>query len=883
MGGQHGMRGYLLQAIVTVIESLSNKSEWKSITLEPSDESEKVDVLWEYNDGTKKVVQIKSSQNTITLAAAKNWIKQLKETSTADTYELICIGHPEEKLHELDLVDGAIVTKKPLDFDLLLSDSMVKLDKFYETKGRNKLNATIKEVLLGSLNHRLSKDSIFGKTISSKDFDDILLEWLSGIEKHVANNPFLKFTPFEEAATELKLDHKIAKNFLALIGWNNYSQTESVEYYDEKTLSNETAIVNFYLTQESKLKDDTTDHILLNVVHDFEYPENAKGEIRNFLASTNQVTQDLKNKRIINPEKSNSVFNILFWISTNNSDLNTEFANQNSEHFRNERLQLDQQYYLVDNSKANFIISSIATAKSYRDHLPVKFLYPITESNLAYNKIGKRGLQLPPEYINTTILPIIKEDLDKISILLFCADPFEKDSLKKIVWLLIRLSSGMANEYVIYFPDFQESLKREVVEVIASFENSDLNGKIKVERFLSYDAHQLGEIDIQATTTLGNEVKELEQNPEIRINPVFLEQLPYGDILKPILNTDKISAQDLKIFLSFRGIFTKNAEKKRLVDLMSNLLFSPLELLNFVNLINVKEKPVSNNSSFITLTTRTTVAELFKAIKPDFSQITEGLSAKLNNPVEFVPDALVPDTFVYSSYVEKKDVTKHVALNTTWEPIKISYQKVDDKIVVNSVETNSRDGKTIAKRIIAQIKKELVTREYIQEDTIELKFTDFNSNKERVNFLLSFINIDQSNLFIDQDIKGLKFIFDETQQIPEIYADKTEKDLIILFRGKNLAGLREISEDYFKDIILLEEISITYKFEIKGVSGYFNVRYNFSEALKYKPIQGDFRSQSFLHSNYKIKQIKNTALLEKQLNQEVERLKVEKLKRSGKI
>jgi len=80
------MRGYLLQAIVTVIESLSNKSEWKSVTLEPSEESEKVDVLWEYNDGTKKVVQIKSSQNTITLAAAKNWIRQLKESSTADTY-----------------------------------------------------------------------------------------------------------------------------------------------------------------------------------------------------------------------------------------------------------------------------------------------------------------------------------------------------------------------------------------------------------------------------------------------------------------------------------------------------------------------------------------------------------------------------------------------------------------------------------------------------------------------------------------------------------------------------------------------------------------------------------------------------------------------------
>lgn len=882
MGGQHGMRGYLLQAIVTVIESLMKKSEWKTVTVEPSDESEKVDVIWEYNDGTKKVVQIKSSQNTINYSSAKKWIAQLKSTSTADHYELICIGHVDNKLHEADSIDNATVIKKPLDFDLLLADSMLKLDKFYEQKGRTKLTSTIKEILLGSLNHKFSKDSIFGRTIQSMDFDDTLLGWLSGIESHVTENPFIKYLPFE-SENELSLDKKIATNFLRLIGWNNYTTNETLEYYDEKSLSNETATVDFYLSQESKLKDNTVDHILINTVYDFEYPDNARSEIKKFLLSTNHITDELKSKRRINPNKDNSIFNILLWISTKNSDLIEDFVYQNRAYFRNEQLQLDQQYYFVDNAKANFIISSIATAKNYRPELPVKFLYPITEFNLSYNKIGKRGLQLPPEYVNTNILPLVKENGEKISVLIFCSDPYEKENLKKVIWLLIMLTSGLANEYVIYFPDYEENYKNDVIDVINSFENADLFGKVNVRKSLQIQAQALSDLDLQATTELGNEIKNIEQNKEIRINPIFREQLPYGDIIKPILNTDRISSLDLKIFLSMRGIFIKNADKKRLIDTMVTLLFSPVELLNFINLINVKEKPISSTPTILTLNTGTSVKELFSSIRPDFSRITHGLQATLNDPIEFKEDPKAPDTFYYSSYVEKKDLTKHIALNTTWEPIKISYQRIDDKIIVNNVETNSRDGKVLANRIIAIVKEELFTKNYIQEDTVQLKFHDFSSNKERVNFLLSFVNIDSSNVFIDRDIKGIKFIFDESQEIPENYKDKTDKDLIILFRGKNLSGLREISEDFFKDIIFLEEISITYKYEINGIWGYYNVRYNFSDALKFKPIQGDFRSQSFLFSNRLVKQVRKINELEKQLNQEVEKLKVEKFRKFDKI
>ena len=94
--------------------------------------------------------------------------------------------------------------------------------------------------------------------------------------------------------------------------------------------------------------------------------------------------------------------------------------------------------------------------------MPVKFLYPITEDNSDTQKIGKRGIYMPPQFLNSSILPIIKEDKNKISVLLFCSDKFNREHLKKMIWLSLRLTSGLANEYILYFPDY-DSDKQGVV------------------------------------------------------------------------------------------------------------------------------------------------------------------------------------------------------------------------------------------------------------------------------------------------------------------------------------------------------------------------------------------------------------------------------------
>jgi hypothetical protein len=883
MGGQHGMRGYLLQTIITVLDSLSQPSDWESVTIEPNDESEKVDIKWILGDGEKKLVQVKSSQNTISYNTAKKWVSELKNDTEAAHYELICVGHTDARLNEETVIDGVNIVKKPLDLDLLTSDSIVKIDQFYEKKNRSKIHSTIKQILVNSLNFKLGHDSIFGKTITRGQFDEVLLNWLKAIEEHVTKNPFVRFSTFDDDEAILTPKQHIASNFLKLIGWQHYSKDFNLNYYDEKTVSNETATVDYYINFESKLKDDTVDHIFFNAVQDYEYPDHARAQIKKFLNDSNLMTEDFKAKRKIDPQKRNAIFNILFWISTDNDDINKDFIYQNKEMFRNEYLAFDQHYFFIDNAKANFIISSIITAKNYREELPAKFLYPITEFNSSFHKIGKRGAQLPPEYINTNVLPIIKENNEKISVLLFCSDPYNKENLKKIVWLLIRLTSGLANEYIIYFGDYSSDSQNDIIEVLQSFENHDILNKVTVKKSLIVDTSQIVNISLPTTIDIPTEIEAVKLQDELRINPIFKEQLPYGDILKPILNTDKVSAQDLKIFLSHKGIFLKNADKRNLMDLMVSLLFSPMELENFINLINVKERPVSSIPYFLPTTTQATIVEIFDEIKPDFQNITRDLQAKLNNPVVFAPDPDQPDLFVFSSYVEKKDPTKHIALNTIWEPIKITYQKIAGGFILNNVETNSKDAKTIAHRINTIIKDELLEHGHIKNETTEIKFSNFSSNTERVNFLLSFNGIATSNIFIRQDIKGLKYIFDESKDIPDIYKDRTEKDLIILFRGKKLEGLRELSEDLFKEIILLEEISVSYYFEYKGVKSYFSVKYDFSDALRNKPIQGSFRSQTFLHKNYSVKQVRKIVDLEKVLNKEVERLKIEKLQKFGKI
>lgn len=891
MSGNAGIRGYIIQTIISVLDALETDNNWLSVTVEPLNESEKVDIMWKYLDNKAKVTQVKSSENIIGLAAAKRWCEELEINSPGiEEYELVLVGNPAANLLKKKEIGKVKIGEfKSLNIQTLIDQASTKIDFYYEKKGKSKISPNVREIIVQVLTIHFATSSVVGTEIKRADFDSKLLEWITAIENQMEENPFISLAPPLENQN-IPFNQRIAKKILGLIGWNQFGENHKVEVFNEYTSENDVHQVEFVGSLESKLKDDTGDFVMVSSIHDLIYPNTSKAEIVKYIRDAELVLGDFKQKNSL-PLKlyqNTEYYSVLFWLTTESSEISSNFIHHAKDNYRRNLLNENVNYFLIDNNKANFIISSIATAKNYRDNVPVRFLYPITEANQSPNKIGQRGLKLPVQYINSSVIPIAKEDRSTISFLLFCSDPFSSESLKKLIWLTIRLTSGFGNEYRLYFSDYDEEVHgNDAKEVIRSFNEELLDEKIRIFRYINADANALDSLPkTQVITSSNEQYDESMQKPldsDKHINEAFLNILPYGDLLKPFLKTEAITSSDLIYFLAKKGIFVRSSDKVKLISLISTLLFSPNELEDFKSYINIKNRNVHTNNEFYNIKQNQTLESVFKSIKPNLDNLTEGLNIKIVNhdKIKFIQDSVNKDEFKISLITEIKDPTSSLAVNTNWGKSEIVVRKQDDKLIVVSENTITREDKLIANRIVKELAAEFLRVDFIEEKKIKVMFQNFKSNLERVNFLLGFSNVASSSILKEPDIQSIKFKFDEKTPIPELYKDKADKDLVINYSGKGLKTLQELTEENAKGSIFLEEISVFYKFDYLNVkNGFYRVTYSFSNALKNKQgYDGVFKSEPYLSTNHhQVKSLQSIEGLKKQLSKEIERLKIEKLK-----
>lgn len=889
MGGNAGIRGYIIQTIICLLDTLEKDNNWISVTLEPLDESEKVDIRWKYPNDIIKLTQVKSSQNIIGFAAAKTYCNDLKNHSpNASKYELSLIGPLAKNLLNKESIDNVKISKLgSLDTKMLIDQASTKIDFYYGRKNKTKISPQVREIIIHNLSSRFGTSSIVGKEITKDVFDNNLLEWINAIEKQIETNIFASLAPpIENQNTPI--NHRIAKKILKLIGWNQFGENQSLEVFNEHTSEYDIHSVNFIGDFENKLKEKTGDFVMVSSLHDFSYPGSSKTKITKYLKDVNIIFEDSRKKNEIPLKRfeSTNYHSILFWLTTDNNDLLLDFIHHTKDNYDRNLLNDKLTYYLIDNRKANFLISSIITAKNYREDVPVKFLYPITEANQSPDKIGQRGLKLPVEYINSSVIPIAKEDKTTISFLLFCSDSFSPESLKKLIWLTIRLTSGFGNEYLLYFPDYDEDInKNEALRIIRSFDDELLDDKIKVLKYIQVETEVLSSLPNPQKTITKNETYQENNhyplNNSIHLNEAFTNILPYGDILKPFLNTNAITANDLKIFLAKKGVFIKNADKTNIINLMTTLLFSPNELEDFKSLIDIKVRTTNSTNEHYPIKQNDSLENIFKKVSPNFDNITENLNTKIvDSNLKFQQNKQNKDEYILNLTTEIKDPTSSLLVNTKWGKIDIVVKKNNDRLVVVTQNTITREDKIIANRVLKKLHQEFTQIDFVEETKIKVMFDRFSSNLGRVNFLLSFTNTSSSSIFKEPDILSITFKFDDDTEIPEKFKDKADKDLIIKFDGKNLTTLTELSIEEAKGSIFLEEIKVRYKFDFLNIkNGYYYVTYNFSKALRNKrEINGVFNSEANLYKSATIKAMSNIKSLEKQLSDEIERLKIEKLK-----
>jgi len=885
MNGQYSIRGYLIQALVAVLDSLNENDNWASVCVEPNDESEKVDIRWYYDDGRKKVTQVKSTINQFTSSMANKWAKELEDgTLDAFEYELYLVGRLNDKLFtQKDKLIGKVKIKiADGNIDNLNAQILNKVDKFFYNNGKNQINTKIRELLSLSLNQKFIENSAFGKQSTKLEFTQDLLDYLSGIEEYLVKSPFSLLMP-NEPINNKGIKYNLIKNIQHLIGWFKLNENEKVTIYNEKLDKDQDFIVDFWGNYESRLKDNETDIIYINSTLEPEYPSN----IQNFI-QYNASSIDLVREHFNKAEKASTEHSIEFILSTKESELYLNYIDEIRNNFKSNFLNKDIIYYILDNQKLTFLISAIITAQMYRDDLPVKFLYPITEDTSTEKKIGKRGTFLPPQYINSSIIPIIKENREQISILLFCSDSYSKDRLRKLIWLLIRLTSGLGNEYQIFFPDYSDEHKNEVNEVIRSYQDEDLIQKLSVKRVLMCDTNKLSYISEPNTNHLNDEEFDETKNEtkKIKIEPHLIEYLPYGDNIKPFLDSEFITSQDLKIFLAQKGIFLKSADKKKIIHLMTSLLFSPAEIESLVKFVSVKDKTMSNSSkSFTLLANNNAINQVIEKEFFNFSELGKDLAISLLSEVKVRRSEKNKNEFIVEVMVEHKNPNKQAMVSSTYSTacVVISPVKNESKLDFDK-SYNSRIARVIAERIVKVIADKLLSKDIIEDDMTEVLFSNF-SNKERVNFLLSYTNIESSNILDDYNTKSFKYMFDETKDLPSEYQDKVGREYVTQSKGKNLEGIKELIEDNFKKIIYCEEICISYKFSIRGVSGHYYVILNFSDALKNKNIpDGIFQFQGKVYLNTRNKEkVKGIDAVEKELKKEFKRLINEKLTQFNKV
>ena len=176
MGGSSAIKGFLLQTLICLLETLENK-DWKFVVIEPNEESEKVDIVWFYED-KKKAVQVKHSINQISKSQVENWVTELESNTDADEYELILLGPCTESVAKIEKIRNVQIPP-PLNNNetAFLEQASFKLDKFLE-KENITLNASSKELIVKSLATDFLCNSIKSKKLEKNEFLKSILNYV---------------------------------------------------------------------------------------------------------------------------------------------------------------------------------------------------------------------------------------------------------------------------------------------------------------------------------------------------------------------------------------------------------------------------------------------------------------------------------------------------------------------------------------------------------------------------------------------------------------------------------------------------------------------------------------------------------------------------------
>jgi hypothetical protein len=287
----------------------------------------------------------------------------------------------------------------------------------------------------------------------------------------------------------------VVETLLNLIGWKAALKGASIDCVKSKQHSSTnnprlTHGADFIFSCLSPLEDGVLKHMVISSkFSSAPYPTSPGSKFKEHfidLATTVECFNRSPLKRSINSGYPNagsqSIAGVLFWLSAK-SDTEADVISQ----VAGSRKLDESSYgtiYVVDNYRASFLFDTITYVRKTFGADNVSFLYPSTGKNVNPIQRLTNGPILPPEYLNSGLIPFFAQEHGQKHLVICCQDEFSEETVKRMIGFSMAIALEFPYKVRLAFPDYNYVEHEEIVSIAKmAIANKEFASIVNVESY----------------------------------------------------------------------------------------------------------------------------------------------------------------------------------------------------------------------------------------------------------------------------------------------------------------------------------------------------------------------------------------------------------------
>ncbi|WP_442603982.1 hypothetical protein [Paenibacillus sp. KN14-4R] len=325
------------------------------------------------------------------------------------------------------------------------------------------------------------------------------------------------------------------------------------------------------------------------------------------------------------------------------------------------------------------------------------------------------------------------------------------------------------------------------------------------------------------------------------LSPITVaSMLPYGAMLRPLLNDSCLSDADLNNVLRSRGVYVGDSEKKNKIPILMTMILCPREFELLQEKQETKESDPKHRNGTIKGKSDNPLTSIVTGFEINVDEIEKmNTEVQLNSPMGFGYISKNKLKLEYS--IIREDLTRDWVRPQSVHTAKVIITKDEDtKEIQICNEYTSKETDDINKKVIKDFVSFMKLNDEVEDKLETINANDF-TNRERFNFILQLAEDSGDGALEFMEIRDVEIGPDPENppQNPNSIIQNNVKKIII--NGTALERNALLTTDQDKDNLLLRSIEVVYKFNCNGIKGQCHLQYGFMHFFRNQNSSQEFQ------------------------------------------